>query len=99
MGKRERLLCLVWLSGVSWFFGGSSSRCHGFVCSLLLWHFLTILTYYSWLDRYSHCGFCNYSKFCCALLYVNFSFAITLTGKRELVVLLSLSSLCLVIVA
>ena len=32
------------------------------------------------------------------LLYVHSSFAITLMGKRELVVLLSLSSLCLVIV-
>ena len=36
--------------------------------------------------------------FCCKLLYVNSSFAITLVGKRELVALLSLSSWCLVIV-
>ena len=36
--------------------------------------------------------------FCYALLYVHFSFAIILMGKRELVVLLSLSSWCLVIV-
>ena len=34
--------------------------------------------------------------FCCTLLYVPSSFAIILTGKRELVALLSLSSLCLV---
>ena len=35
--------------------------------------------------------------FCCTLLYVRSSFAITLIGKRELVVLLSLSSWYLVI--
>ena len=35
---------------------------------------------------------------CCALLYVSSRFAIILIGKRELVALLSLSSLCLVIV-
>ena len=43
-------------------------------------------------------GFCNCSMFCYALLYVICSFAIVLMGKRELVVLLSLSSWCLVIV-
>ena len=36
--------------------------------------------------------------FCCTLLYVPYSFAIILMGKRELVALLILSSLCLVIV-
>ena len=36
--------------------------------------------------------------FCFTLLYVHSSFAIILMGKRELVALLSLSSLCLVIV-
>ena len=36
--------------------------------------------------------------FCCTSLYVHSSFAIILMGKRELVALLSLSSLCLVIV-
>ena len=36
--------------------------------------------------------------FCWALLYVHFSFAIILMVTRELVALLSLSSLCLVIV-
>ena len=35
--------------------------------------------------------------FCWALLYVHSSFTIILMGKRELVALLSLSSLCLVI--
>ena len=43
-------------------------------------------------------GFCICSMFCYALLYVHFSFAIILIGKRELVVLLSLSFCCLVIV-
>ena len=36
--------------------------------------------------------------FCCMLLYVHFSFAIILMGKRELVALLGLSFWCLVIV-
>ena len=31
---------------VSWWLSGSSSRCHGVVCSLWLWYFLIILTYY-----------------------------------------------------
>ena len=43
-------------------------------------------------------GVCNWSMFCCTLRYVHSSFAIILTGKRELVALLSLSSWCLVIV-
>ena len=43
-------------------------------------------------------GYCNYSMFCCALLYVHFSFAIILMGKRGLVALLSLSSWCFVFV-
>ena len=43
-------------------------------------------------------GVCNCSRFCCTLLYVHSSFAITLMGKRELVALLGLSSWCLVIV-
>ena len=38
------------------------------------------------------------SMFCCALLYFNSSFAITLIGKKELVALLNLSSWCHVIV-
>ena len=36
--------------------------------------------------------------FCCTLLYVHSSIAIILMGKRELVALLDLSSLCLVVV-
>ena len=42
-------------------------------------------------------GVCNCSTFCCTLLYVSSNFAIILMGKRELVVLISLSSWCLVI--
>ena len=42
--------------------------------------------------------FCNWSLFCCALLYAHSSFAIVLTGKRELFALLNLSSWCLVMV-
>ena len=37
-------------------------------------------------------GVCNWSMFCCALLYVHSSFAINLMGKRELIALISLSS-------
>ena len=36
--------------------------------------------------------------FCCTLLYVHSSIAIILMGKRELVVLLNLSSWCLLMV-
>ena len=43
-------------------------------------------------------GVCNYSMFCCMLLYVHSSIAIILMGKRELVALLNLSSWCLVMV-
>ena len=43
-------------------------------------------------------GVCNCFTFCCTLLYVRSSFAIIFMGKRELVALLSLSSLGLVIV-
>ena len=43
-------------------------------------------------------GVCKCSMFCCTLIYVHSSFAIILMGKRGLVALLSLPSLCLVIV-
>ena len=43
-------------------------------------------------------GVCDYSMFCCTLLYVHSSFAIILIGKRELIAVLSLSSKHLVIV-
>ena len=39
-------------------------------------------------------GVCNYSMFCCTLLYVHSSIAIILMGKRELVALLNVSSWC-----
>ena len=41
---------------------------------------------------------CNCSMFCCTLIYIHSSIAIILMGKRELVVLLNLSSWCLVMV-
>ena len=43
-------------------------------------------------------GVCNCPMFCCPLLYVHSSIAIILTGKRELIALLNLSSWCLVMV-
>ena len=43
-------------------------------------------------------GVCNCSMFCCTLLYVHFSIAIILMGKRELIALLNVSSWCLVMV-
>ena len=43
-------------------------------------------------------GVCNFSLFCCTLLYVPSSFATILMGKGELVALFSLSSWCLMIV-
>ena len=43
-------------------------------------------------------GVCNCSMFCCTLLYVHFSIAFILMGKRKLIALLNLSSWCLVMV-
>ena len=43
-------------------------------------------------------GVCNFSMFCCTLLYVHSSIAIILMGKRELIALLNLSSWCLLMV-
>ena len=43
-------------------------------------------------------GVCNCSMFCCTLLNVHSIIAIILLGKRELVALLNLSSLCLLMV-
>ena len=63
MGKREGwFLCFVCLSGDSWLLCGSSSRRHGFVCSLWLWYFLIILIYYTlcthWLQpARDYCAF------------------------------------------
>ena len=47
-GRESWLLCLICLPGVLWWLSGSSSRCHGVVCSLWLRYFLIILTYYFW---------------------------------------------------
>ena len=43
-------------------------------------------------------GVFNCSMFSCTLLYVHSSIAIILMGKKELIALLNLSSLCLVMV-
>ena len=43
-------------------------------------------------------GLCYCAMFCCTFLYVPSNFAIILMRKRELVVLLGLSSWCLVMV-
>ena len=45
-GRERWLLYFVCLPGVSGLLCGPSSRCHGFVCSLWLRYFLTILTYF-----------------------------------------------------
>ena len=45
-GIESWLLLVVCLPDVSWLFCGSSSRYHGFVCSLWLWYFVIILTDY-----------------------------------------------------
>ena len=47
-GRESWLLCLICLPGALWWLNGSSSRCHGAVCSLWLWYFLIILTYHFW---------------------------------------------------
>ena len=49
-GRESWLLCLICLPGVSWWLSGSSSWCHGVVCSLGLWYFLIILTYYFFIQ-------------------------------------------------
>ena len=50
-GERESwMLCIVCLPGVSCLFCGYSFQCHGFVCSLWLWYFPIILTYYFWVS-------------------------------------------------
>ena len=63
--------------------------CHGLLFLLLLLISLLIID--------PIVGFCNCSMFCCALLCAHSSFAIYI-GKRSLVILLYLSSWCLVIV-
>ena len=47
-GRKSWLLCLVFLSGVSWLLCSSSLRCPEFVCDLWLCFFLIIHTYYFW---------------------------------------------------
>ena len=52
-GRESWLLCLICLPGVSWWLSGSSSRCHGVVCSLWLWYFLIILTIF--VTKFKQC--------------------------------------------
>ena len=65
-------------------------NCSMFSCTLLYVDFLFIVT--------PIVGVCNSSMLCCTLLYVHSSIAIILMGKRGLVALLNLYSLCLVMV-
>ena len=51
----------------------------------------------NWLIKQGHSSILNIN-FCCTLLYVHSSIAIILTGKREMVALLNLSSWCLMMV-
>ena len=50
-GRESWLLCLICLPGVSWWLSGSSSRCHGVVCSLWLWYFLITLIIFEHVVR------------------------------------------------
>ena len=52
-GRESWLLCLICLPGVLWRSRGSSSPCHGVVCSLWLWYFLIILTNFGRNDPYT----------------------------------------------
>ena len=71
-------------------YGGSAAALYLLLCSYhvmktsVVVEFLFIVT--------PIVGVCNYSVFCCTLLYVHSSIAIILMGKRELVALLNLSS-------
>ena len=58
-GRESWLLYLICLPGVSWWLSGSFSRCHGVVCSLWLWYFLIILTYYFWNESLNAWRFAN----------------------------------------
>ena len=65
-------------------------------CGIWLYWFVSIPDLYLLVTPIV--GVCNCSMFCCTLLYVHFSIAIILMGKRELIALLNLSSWCLVMV-
>ena len=64
MGRAE-LVALVSLSSCfSWLLCYSFSRCHGFVCSLGLWYFLIILTYYIKCALFAFNFSCNSYQIC-----------------------------------
>ena len=58
-GRESWLLCLICLSGVSWWLSSFSLRCHGVVCSLWLWYFLIILTYFFCMYVSNLLSLCN----------------------------------------
>ena len=75
------------------FFTASSPICassSGFTGGSVVVDFLFIVT--------PIVGVCNCSMYCCTLLYVHYSIATIMMGKRELIALLNLSSWCLVMV-
>ena len=51
-GRESWLLYFDCLTGVSWLLCRSSSRCNKFVCSLWLWYFLLIFTFFFLTGRY-----------------------------------------------
>ena len=64
-GRESWLLCFICLPGVLWWLSGSSSRCHGVVCSLWLWYFLIILIYYFlWFSLQAKCSEPSLLKVC-----------------------------------
>ena len=69
-GRESWLLCLICLPGVSWRLSGSSSRCHRVVCSLWLWYFLIILTYYFSVKILVRLGECQ-GWFCQAMAHIS----------------------------
>ena len=86
------LLCVMFSSAFVAFPCVSCVQCGNclyrfLIFALLLWHCGGSVVGDSLLIVTLIVGFCIYSRFCCALLYVHSSFAIILMGKRELVAL------------
>ena len=56
-GRESWLLCFYCLVLLLWVFCGSSSQCPGLVCSVWLWYFLIILTFWCsiWIVFVLHC--------------------------------------------
>ena len=62
LGRESWLLCLVCLLSVSWLLYDISLQCHGFVCSLWLWYFRIIITYFFWVAAKITLTFFNLGK-------------------------------------